>query len=168
MQIARTIEDARSAVEAARAQGKTIGFVPTMGYLHAGHLSLIDLARKEGAQFIAVSIFVNPLQFAPGEDLERYPRHEERDRQLLEGRAVDLLFAPADSVISPGGTSTRLRVPGVPEPLEGQRRPGHFEGVATVVAKLFNIIGADLAVFGWKDAQQCAVISAMVNDLSIP
>ncbi|HEY5610269.1 MAG TPA: pantoate--beta-alanine ligase [Thermoanaerobaculia bacterium] len=168
MLIARTIDQVRIHVNAARTDGKRIGFVPTMGYLHEGHLSLIDAARAGGATFTVVSIFVNPIQFGPHEDFDRYPRDEERDRMRLESRAVDLLFAPPVEVLLPSDAMTRVSVGAVAEPLEGARRPGHFEGVATIVAKLFNIVSTDLAVFGQKDAQQCAVIRRMIRDLDIP
>ena len=158
----------RAAIGAARAAGKTIGFVPTMGFLHEGHLSLIRVARSSGANFIAVSVFVNPLQFGPNEDFARYPRDEERDSSLLEREHVDLLFLPSVSVMYPPDSTTRVSVTGVAEPLEGERRPGHFNGVATVVLKLFNIVQPDLAIFGRKDAQQCAVIDRMVRDLDVP
>jgi len=139
-----------------------------MGFLHEGHLSLIDTARANGADFIVVSIFVNPTQFGPSEDFERYPRNEAKDRELLESRNVDLLFLPAVDVMYPPGSQTTVHVAGVAKPLEGERRPGHFDGVATVVLKLFDIVQPDLAVFGRKDAQQCAVIDRMVRDLDIP
>ncbi|MEO8378429.1 MAG: pantoate--beta-alanine ligase, partial [Acidobacteriota bacterium] len=145
-----------------------VGFVPTMGFLHEGHLSLIEVARRAGATFIAVSIFVNPTQFGPNDDFTRYPRDEQRDRELLERAGVDLLFLPPVEVMYPFGSATSVVVGGVAEPLEGQRRPGHFSGVATVVAKLFHIVQPDLAAFGRKDAQQCAVIEQMVRDLNIP
>jgi pantoate--beta-alanine ligase len=168
MHLARTIADVRTAVANARVHGATIGFVPTMGFLHEGHLSLIGVARQNGATFIVVSIFVNPLQFGPAEDLSRYPRNEERDRELLEDAKVDLLFLPPVEVMYPPGSSTTVTVSKVAKPLEGARRPGHFDGVATVVAKLFNIVQADLAAFGRKDAQQCAVIERVVRDLDVP
>lgn len=168
MLIAHDIQEVRSAVSAARVHGATIGFVPTMGFLHEGHLSLIDVAREAGATFIVVSIFVNPRQFGPNEDLSRYPRDEERDRELLESANVDLLFLPPVEVMYPPGSTTTVSVSGVAGPLEGERRPGHFDGVATVVAKLFNIVQADVAAFGRKDAQQCAVIERMVRDLDVP
>lgn len=168
MNIARTIEEVREAVRAARTQGATIGFVPTMGFLHAGHISLIDTAREAGATFVVVSIFVNPTQFGPNEDFAAYPRNEERDREQLVRANVDLLFLPPVEVMYPPGASTKVVVRGVSGPLEGERRPGHFDGVATVVAKLFNIVQPDLAAFGRKDAQQCAVIERMVRDLDIP
>jgi pantoate--beta-alanine ligase len=164
MIVAKTIEDVRNA----RPVGKRVGFVPTMGFLHEGHLSLIDAARENGADFIVVSIFVNPTQFGPNEDFERYPRDEAKDRALLESRGVDLLFLPAVDVMYPPGSQTVVHVGGVAKPLEGERRPGHFDGVATVVLKLFDIVQPDLAVFGRKDAQQCAVIDRMVRDLDVP
>jgi pantoate--beta-alanine ligase len=168
MLVAVTISEVRDAVAAARAHGRTIGFVPTMGFLHEGHLSLIDVARENGADFIVVSIFVNPKQFGPNEDLARYPRNEEGDRALLEGKDVDLLFLPPVEVMYPPGSQTVVHVGGVSKPLEGERRPGHFDGVATVVLKLFDIVQADVAAFGRKDAQQCAVIERMVRDLDVP
>jgi len=168
MHTTRTIADTREAIRAARTHGAVIGFVPTMGFLHEGHLSLIETARAAGATYVVVSIFVNPRQFGPNEDFARYPRDEERDRDLLEGAGVDLLFLPPVEVMYPPGASTKVIVSGVSEPLEGERRPGHFDGVATVVAKLFNIVQPDLAAFGRKDAQQCAVIERMVQDLDIP
>ena len=168
MKVARSIEEVRTAVSAARAARKTIGFVPTMGFLHEGHLSLMRTARESGAQFVVVSIFVNPLQFGPSEDFERYPRDEGHDRPLLERENVDLLFLPGVDVMYPPNSTTRVTVSEVAEPLEGERRPGHFNGVATVVLKLFNIVQPDLAVFGRKDAQQCAVIERMVRDLDVP
>lgn len=168
MQTATRIDEARAAIEAARGSGRTVGFVPTMGFLHEGHLSLIDVAREAGADFVVVSIFVNPRQFGPGEDFERYPRDEKRDRALLEQKKVDVLFLPPTEVIYPPGSSTSVSVEAVSRPLEGERRPGHFDGVATVVLKLFNIVQADLAAFGRKDAQQCAVIERLVRDLDVP
>jgi pantoate--beta-alanine ligase len=168
MKIASTIDEVRAAVRAARVAGATIGFVPTMGFLHAGHLSLIEVARQAGATFMVVSIFVNPKQFGPSEDLSRYPRDEQRDAAMLESEGVDLLFLPPVEVMYPPGATTNVAVGGVSRPLEGERRPGHFDGVATVVAKLFNIVQADVAAFGHKDAQQCAVIERMARDLDIP
>ena len=164
MIVATTIEQVR----AARSRARNIGFIPTMGFLHEGHLSLIDAARDAGADFIVVSIFVNPKQFGPNEDLTSYPRDEARDKALLESKNVDLLFLPSVDVMYPPGTQTTVSLGGVAKPLEGERRPGHFDGVATVVLKLFNIIQPDLAVFGRKDAQQCAVIDRMVRDLDVP
>lgn len=170
MQIVRDVASLREAVAAARRQGLRIGFVPTMGYLHEGHLSLVDVARARGASFVVVSIFVNPTQFGPNEDFDRYPRDEARDVSLLESRTVDLLFAPSvDEMYRAGARGrTSVHVEGVAIPLEGERRPGHFDGVATVVLKLFNMVQPDLAVFGQKDAQQCAVIAQMVRDLDVP
>jgi pantoate--beta-alanine ligase len=168
MKTAATIEETRQAVAAARAEGRTVGFVPTMGFLHDGHLSLVRAAREAGADFVVVSIFVNPTQFAPGEDFERYPRDEARDRALLEEENADLLFLPAVETMYPAGAQTSVHVGAVAEPLEGERRPGHFDGVATVVLKLFNIVRPDLAVFGRKDAQQCAVVARMVRDFDVP
>ena len=168
MIVAKTINDTRAAIANARASGRIIGFIPTMGFLHDGHLSLIDAARANGADFIVVSIFVNPTQFGPNEDFERYPRDEARDPTLLEGKAADLLFLPSVGVMYPSGSQTWVHTGAVARPLEGERRPGHFDGVATVVLKLFNIVLPDLAVFGRKDAQQCAVIERMVRDLNVP
>ena len=168
MIVEASIEGVREAVAAARREGKTIGFVPTMGFLHQGHLSLIDLARREGAGFVVVSIFVNPLQFGPTEDLDRYPRDEARDQAQLARQGVDLLFLPTRETMLPAASTTRVTVVGVATPLEGERRPGHFDGVATIVLKLFNIVQPDLAVFGQKDAQQCSVIKRMIHDLDLP
>ncbi|MFA6956780.1 MAG: pantoate--beta-alanine ligase [Thermoanaerobaculia bacterium] len=168
MRICTSVDEIRGAMRAARAAGLRSGFVPTMGFLHEGHLSLVDLARAKGCGFVVVSIFVNPTQFGPNEDFARYPRDEARDIALLEARDVDLLFLPAVSTIYPEGHATSVRVSGVSEPLEGERRPGHFEGVATVVLKLFNIVQPDLALFGRKDAQQCAVVDRMLRDLDLP
>lgn len=167
MQVERTIEGARRVIAAARREGRRIALIPTMGYLHEGHLSLVDLARAH-SDFVVVSIFVNPKQFGPSEDLDTYPRDEERDQDALESRHVDLLFAPEPDTIYPDRFTTTVSVGGVAEPLEGERRPGHFDGVATVVLKLFNIVQPDLAVFGQKDAQQCAVIRRIVDDLNVP
>ncbi|MBW3670131.1 MAG: pantoate--beta-alanine ligase [Acidobacteria bacterium] len=167
MQVERTIDGARRAVAAARQKGRRVALVPTMGYLHDGHLSLVDLARAH-SDFVVVSIFVNPRQFGPSEDLDTYPRDEERDQRALEARNVDLLFAPEPDTVYPHRFATTVSVGGVAEPLEGERRPGHFDGVATVVLKLFNIVQPDLAVFGQKDAQQCAVIRRVVDDLNLP
>lgn len=163
MQVLRTI----AAVRAARSAFPTLGLVPTMGFLHAGHMSLVARARAEcGAS--AVSIFVNPTQFAPDEDLSRYPRDMPRDLRLLEAAGVDLVFVPEPAEVYPPGFASRVEVGPVSEPLEGSRRPGHFAGVATVVAKLFNIVGPTRAYFGQKDAQQVAVIRRMARDLDMP
>jgi pantoate--beta-alanine ligase len=163
-----SIAELRRAVALAREDGKRIGLVPTMGYLHEGHLALIDAARRHGADFVVATVFVNPKQFGPAEDLEQYPRDPDRDRRLLAERDVDLMFVPAPVVVYPEGFATSVRVGGVAQPLEGERRPGHFDGVATVVVKLFNMAGPDLAVFGEKDAQQVAVVRRVVADLDIP
>lgn len=168
MLVSTTIEEVREAIATARAHGATIALVPTMGFLHEGHLSLVRAAREAGAGYVAVSIFVNPRQFGPQEDFSRYPRDEARDRELLEEENVDLLFLPPVEVMYPPGASTTVSVGGVAAPLEGERRPGHFDGVATVVLKLFDIVQPDLAAFGRKDAQQCAVIERMVRDLDVP
>lgn len=168
MLVASTIDATREAVATARAHGQHVGFVPTMGFLHDGHLSLIEVAREAGASFVVVSIFVNPRQFGPNEDFARYPRDEERDRALLEAAGVDVLFLPPVDAMYPAAAATTVSVASVAKPLEGERRPGHFDGVATVVLKLFNIVQPDLAVFGRKDAQQCAVIERMVRDLDVP
>jgi len=166
--VARTIAEVRAAVSHARMPGFAIGLVPTMGFLHEGHLSLVDTAREAGATFTAASIFVNPLQFGPNEDLARYPRNEARDRELLESKDVDLLLLPPVGVMYPPGSTTTIDAGAVALPLEGARRPGHFTGVATVVMKLFQIVQPDIAAFGRKDAQQCAVIDRMVRDLDLP
>lgn len=167
MRVARTVSEVRAAVQEARSAGRTVGFVPTMGFLHEGHLSLFGHARAGGADFLVASIFVNPTQFGPKEDFATYPRDEQRDAALLEDEHVDLLFLPTVEVMYPDGFQTTITTGAVAEPLEGARRPGHFAGVATVVLKLFNIVEPDLAVFGQKDAQQCAVIRQMVRDLDL-
>jgi pantoate--beta-alanine ligase len=166
MQVITTIADLRT-FRASLLQGQTLGFVPTMGYLHAGHISLVDTARKE-SDVVAVSIFVNPTQFGPNEDLSRYPRDLQRDLAMLEDAGVDWVFTPTAEEIYPAGYSTYVDVRGVTEPLEGAARPGHFLGVATVVAKLFNLGQPHRAYFGQKDAQQVAVIRQMVRDLNFP
>jgi pantoate--beta-alanine ligase len=155
----------RAVVGAVRAGGRQVAFVPTMGFLHEGHLTLIDRA-KELADFVVLSIFVNPLQFGPTEDLERYPRDLERDLQLAGGRGVDLVFAPTTAEMYPAGEPRVAVVPGpAADTLCGASRPGHFRGVLTVVAKLFGIVQPDVAVFGQKDFQQAALIRAMAEDL---
>jgi len=145
--------------------GRTIGFVPTMGALHAGHLSLMRAARAQ-CDTLVVSIFVNPTQFGPAEDFEKYPRDLQKDASLLTGEGVDYLFAPTVSDIYPPGSSTFITVEGLSEQLEGASRQGHFRGVATVVAILLNIVRPDIAFFGQKDAQQAAVLKRMVGDLA--
>ena len=148
-----------------RRSGAVVGVVPTMGALHEGHLSLVRRARRD-ADVVVLTLFVNPLQFGPGEDLDRYPRDEERDLHLAEREQVDLVFAPDEAEMYPAGTSTTVTVGPLAETLEGAARPGHFDGVCTVVAKLFNIVEPDVAVFGQKDAQQVAVVRRMSTDLS--
>lgn len=163
----RELTPVRDLVGDARARGQTIGFVPTMGALHEGHLSLVRLARSE-SRFVVVSIFVNPLQFAPGEDFERYPRRLDEDIKVLGSAGVDIIYAPDARDFYPPDFSTSVEVAGVSEGGEGAARPGHFRGVATVVAKLFLQIGPDVACFGRKDLQQVAVIRRMVSDLDFP
>jgi pantoate--beta-alanine ligase len=164
MQIHETIQAFR---QARRALPATLGVVPTMGYLHQGHLALVRHAKAE-CDKVAVTVFVNPTQFGPNEDLARYPRDLQRDLDLLQQEGVDLVFAPSTAEMYPQPYRTFVEVEGVTAPLEGARRPGHFRGVATVVCKLFNIVGADRAYFGQKDAQQTVVIKQMVRDLHMP
>ncbi|GAB4527709.1 MAG: pantoate--beta-alanine ligase [Anaerolineales bacterium] len=155
-------------LRAARARlPEPVGFVPTMGYLHEGHLSLVRRARAECAS-VVVSIFVNPTQFGPNEDLDAYPRNLERDLSLLQAEGVDLVWTPTPEVMYPPGYQTWVNVEEVTQPLEGAQRPGHFRGVTTVVAKLFNAVQPQRAYFGQKDAQQAAVIRQMVRDLNFP
>jgi pantoate--beta-alanine ligase len=149
-----------------RREGKSIGLVPTMGALHAGHMRLVETARAEN-EVVVVSHFVNPIQFGPHEDLDRYPRDWERDRKLLEQAEVDAVYRPAREVMYPPEASTRVRVGGVTDSLEGAARPGHFEGVATVVTKLLAAVQPDRAYFGQKDAQQVAVVKRLVADLDL-
>jgi pantoate--beta-alanine ligase len=149
-----------------RRDGRSIGLVPTMGALHAGHLSLVDMARHEN-DVVVVSVFVNPTQFGPGEDFERYPRDPDRDATLLAEAEVDAVYQPSTEAMYPAGSSTRVHVGAVSEPLEGAARPGHFEGVATVVTKLFAAAQPDRAYFGQKDAQQVAVVKRLVLDLDL-
>jgi len=166
----RRKDELRALLGPARAKGRSIGLVPTMGYLHEGHLSLLRAARAE-CDLVVMSLFVNPTQFGPGEDLDRYPRDEERDAELADGAGVDLVYAPAVEEVYPGGFSTSVEVSGLTEVLDGdpaRRGPGHFRGVTTVVAKLFNTVGPDVAYFGQKDAQQAVAIRRMVRDLDIP
>lgn len=166
-QIARTVADLRAQVGAWRANRERVGFVPTMGALHEGHLSLVRLAR-ERAERVVVSIFVNPTQFGPNEDFATYPRDEARDAELLAAIGCDLLYAPGVAEMYPPGFATTVTVAGVSEPLDGAARPGHFAGVATVVAKLLLQCGPEVAVFGEKDYQQLQVIQRLVRDLDIP
>ena len=167
MRTIRTLAPLREAVAQSRMAARPIAFVPTMGALHEGHLSLVRLAKREGGLTV-VSIFVNPLQFAPGEDLASYPRREEDDARLLEKEGADVLYLPDPAALYPEDFSTSIEVSGVSEGGEGACRPGHFRGVATVVAKLFLRVLPDVAVFGRKDLQQAAVIRRMIRDLDLP
>lgn len=167
MQVLTTISEMRQARAELRRSSKTLGLVPTMGALHGGHLSLVEAARA-GCDAVVVSIFVNPAQFAPGEDFERYPRNLDADCELLRKAEIDYVFAPSVEEIYPSGASTYVLVEGVSERLDGGSRPGHFRGVATVVSKLFNIVNPDRAWFGQKDAAQVAVLRKMVTDLNFP
>jgi pantoate--beta-alanine ligase len=162
-----TISEMRAQSRAVRRAGKRLGFVPTMGALHEGHLSLVQAARAS-CHVVAASIFVNPTQFGPNEDLDKYPRSYERDRQLLQREGVDLLFAPSVDEMYPQGAVTWVTVEGMSGKLDGQSRPGHFRGVTTVVAKLFHVVDPDAAFFGQKDAAQVAIIRRMVRDLNLP
>jgi pantoate--beta-alanine ligase len=166
----RSKDELRLALADARAEGRTIGLVPTMGSLHDGHLSLLRAAREQ-CDVVVMSLFVNPAQFGEGEDLERYPRDEERDARLAAEAGVDLVYAPSVEEVYPEGFATAVEVGGLTEVLDGdpgRRGPKHFRGVTTVVAKLFNTVQPDVAYFGQKDAQQLAVIRRMVRDLDIP
>jgi len=168
MRTVRTVAALREALAAPRREGRSIGLVPTMGALHEGHLSLVRRARAAN-EIVVVSLFVNPTQFAPTEDLASYPRDEARDAELAAAAGAALLFAPPVEEVYPDGFATTVRVRGVSEPLEGaQRGAGHFDGVATVVTKLLNMAGPDVAYFGQKDAQQAAVIRRVVRDLDLP
>ena len=170
MRTARTVAEVRDALSAARREGARIGLVPTMGALHAGHLSLVREARRS-CDAVVVSLFVNPAQFGPGEDLDAYPRDEARDAELLGAEGVDLLYAPAPDEVYPAGFATSVEVGDLTEVMEGdpaRRGPGHFRGVTTVVAKLINVVGPQVAYFGQKDAQQAVVIRRMARDLDFP
>ncbi|MHB1870673.1 MAG: pantoate--beta-alanine ligase [Steroidobacteraceae bacterium] len=169
MHRATSIAEVRAAVREWRRGGERVVFVPTMGNLHAGHMSLIEAARAHGERFIA-SIFVNPMQFGPNEDFAHYPRTPERDAHMLRDAGCDLMFSPDVTEMYPRGAvqSTRLEVPGLSDILCGEFRPGHFQGVATVVCKLLHIVEPDAAVFGEKDFQQLAVIRRLVSDLCMP
>ena len=149
-----------------RRDGKSIGLVPTMGALHAGHMRMVETARLEN-DVVVVSVFVNPIQFGPNEDLDRYPRDWHGDLRRLEGAEVDAVYRPSTEEMYPAGASTRVHVSGVTDALEGAARPGHFEGVATVVTKLFAAVEPDRAYFGQKDAQQVAVVSRLASDLDL-
>ncbi|MCD6277184.1 pantoate--beta-alanine ligase [candidate division WOR-3 bacterium] len=166
MRIVTHVNEMKSIADEYRKEGKIIAFVPTMGYLHEGHLSLVDIAKKKG-DVCVVSIFVNPIQFGPGEDYDRYPRDVRRDERLLEQRGCDTLFYPSTSEMYPEDFLTRVRVEKLSNILCGKSRPGHFEGVTTVVLKLFNIVKPHVAVFGEKDYQQLVIIKRMVRDLNL-
>lgn len=167
MKMCTTIPETRAACRLVRTRGRRLGLVPTMGALHEGHLSLVRAARAQCDSVVA-SIFVNPTQFGPKEDLSKYPRRFDRDCQLLEQEGVDIVFAPPVEEMYPSGAVTWVVVEGLSEKLDGRSRPGHFRGVTTVVAKLFHIIEPDMAFFGQKDAAQLAVIRRMVRDLNFP
>ncbi|MHB9880088.1 pantoate--beta-alanine ligase [Pacificimonas sp. ICDLI1SI03] len=167
MQVVRTVAALRVVVDGWRRAGEKSALIPTMGALHAGHLALVATGRAAADRTVA-SIFVNPTQFAPGEDLDRYPRQEVADRAALEEAGCDLLYAPAVEEMYPDGFATSVRVAGLPQLLCGNSRPGHFDGVATVVAKLFSQARTDMAVFGEKDWQQLAIIRRAARDLDLP
>jgi pantoate--beta-alanine ligase len=167
MKVLLTISESRDSSRWARSTGRRTGLVPTMGALHEGHLSLVRAAKLK-SDVVAASIFVNPTQFGPNEDFSRYPRDLNRDLALLEREGVDFVFAPSVQEIYPEQNVTWVTVEGLSERLDGKSRPGHFRGVATVVAKLFNIVEPDVAFFGQKDAAQVAVIRRMVRDLNMP
>ena len=166
MEIIQTVEWMKQVAREARAAGRVVGFVPTMGALHEGHLSLVRAAQQQ-CQPVVVSIFVNPKQFGPKEDLEKYPRQFEADRAMLESLGVDYLFAPSVAEMYPPGFSTYVDVEGISELHEGRSRPGHFRGVTTVVLKLLEIVGPRFAYFGRKDAQQARVVHKMATDLNL-
>ena len=166
MQIITAISEMQSLSDGFRKQGRTIGFVPTMGFLHAGHMSLMQRARQE-CDVVVASIFVNPIQFGPNEDFDRYPRDEAGDRATCETAGVDVLFMPTASAMYPGSPSVFVIVEGISDILEGAIRPGHYRGVATVVTKLFHLVKPHKAFFGQKDYQQCAVIRRMVKGLDM-
>jgi pantoate--beta-alanine ligase len=167
MKVCHTIDEMRAASRAARREGKSLGLVPTMGALHEGHLSLVRAARAQ-CDLVAASIFVNPLQFGPNEDLAKYPRNFDQDRDLLKQEGVDFIFAPSVEEMYAAGAVTYVTVEGLSDKLCGRSRLGHFRGVTTVVAKLFNIVEPDRAFFGQKDAAQATIIQRMVRDLNLP
>jgi len=166
MEIVKKVEEVRAKIKEVKKKGEITGFVPTMGYLHKGHISLIKRAKEE-CDFVSVSIFVNPTQFGPGEDFDRYPRDFGRDKKILEDENVDLLFFPEVEEMYPPDFKTYVNVEKYSEILEGKFRPGHFKGVCTVVLKLLNIFQPDKAYFGWKDAQQLIIVKKMVDDLNL-
>jgi len=167
MKLIEKIADLREEIKRFKREGKIIGFVPTMGYFHEGHLSLMEIARKR-SDVLVVSIFVNPIQFGPNEDYNRYPRDLKRDLKLAEERGVDIVFHPDNREMYQENFQTYVNVEKLTKGMCGKYRPGHFRGVTTVVAKLFNIVQPDIAVFGQKDAQQAIVIKRMVRDLNFP
>lgn len=167
MDIVKTVNQLQAAVQKGRAEGKSIGFVPTMGALHRGHVSLIEAAAKK-CDFVVVSIFVNPAQFGPNEDLDKYPRDLEGDAKICEQAGADIIFAPDVNEMYPDKIITWVEVEGLTDNLCGKSRPGHFKGVTTVCAKLFNIVCPDTVFFGQKDAQQAIVIKRMAKDLNMP
>jgi pantoate--beta-alanine ligase len=167
MKIFSTVDEMRVVRRAARSDGKTIALVPTMGALHEGHMSLVRAAKAQ-CDLVVVSIFVNPLQFGPKEDLSKYPRNFDRDRELLNQHGVDVIFAPSVEEMYPAGAVTYVTVEGLSDKLCSRSRPGHFRGVTTVVSKLFNIVEPDRAFFGQKDAAQSTIIARMVRDLNLP
>ncbi len=167
MNVLKKVVEIKDLRDARAALPEPVGFVPTMGYLHEGHLSLVRRAREQSAS-VVVSIFVNPTQFAPTDDLDAYPRDLERDAALLQEAGADLLWTPMPEIMYPPGFQTWVDVEGLTQPLEGEKRPGHFRGVTTVVTKLFNVVQPQKAFFGQKDAQQAAVIRQMVRDLNMP
>jgi pantoate--beta-alanine ligase len=165
MKVVRSIAETRCALRQARAGGQKVALIPTMGYLHQGHLSLVELAKAR-ADYLAVSLFVNPTQFGPQEDFPAYPRDEARDRRMLEAKKVDLFFAPTVEEVYPRESLITFEISKLADQLCGARRPGHFNGVLLVVSKLFNIIRPDFAVFGQKDLQQLLIIKQLVRDLN--
>ncbi len=167
MLTARTRRELRSILLAATADGERVGFVPTMGALHEGHLRLVDTVRRK-CDIIVMSVFVNPLQFGPNEDFKKYPRNIEADSAMAAERGVDILFAPIDSEMYSAEANVTVSVGRIGTQWEGKTRPGHFDGVATIVAKLFNIVRPDVAAFGQKDLQQVAVVRALIEDLNFP